>query len=190
MNLLLEMTPSIDFVSCFSFASVWALTCEISVERVHSYGSMTLKTQLCAWFCICALTLWKCLQAISDRGLNLLSATFLFSFLVFHEQRYHLESVWTIINLFPLLIELQLHCSVYICVGWCRKLKRVFISVVFVSRRQVTLALYAAGCNSRHQGSSLKPHITGNLIHDWYLRKLCCNLFWLKHSSSWKSTST
>ncbi|GMN39346.1 hypothetical protein TIFTF001_008567 [Ficus carica] len=53
------------------------------------------------------------LTAISDRGLDLLSTTFLFSFLV-------------------------------------------------------TLVLYATGCNSRNQGSSLKPHVTGNLIHDWW----------------------
>nr|XP_025634990.1 delta(14)-sterol reductase-like isoform X2 [Arachis hypogaea]XP_025663564.1 delta(14)-sterol reductase-like isoform X2 [Arachis hypogaea] len=32
----------------------------------------------------------------------------------------------------------------------------------------VTLALYFAGCKSRSKGSSLKPHITGNLIHDWW----------------------
>lgn len=50
---------------------------------------------------------------ISDRGLELLLATFLFSFIV-------------------------------------------------------TLILYAAGCKSCHQGSSLKPHVTGNLICDWW----------------------
>ncbi|MED6160133.1 hypothetical protein PIB30_048507 [Stylosanthes scabra] len=32
----------------------------------------------------------------------------------------------------------------------------------------VTLALYFAGCKSRSKGSSLKPHITGSLIHDWW----------------------
>ncbi|XP_010278239.1 PREDICTED: delta(14)-sterol reductase [Nelumbo nucifera] len=32
----------------------------------------------------------------------------------------------------------------------------------------VTLALYVAGRNSHDQGSSLKPHITGNIIHDWW----------------------
>ncbi|OMO82051.1 delta(14)-sterol reductase-like protein [Corchorus capsularis] len=53
------------------------------------------------------------LTVISDRGLELLSATFIFSFLVM-------------------------------------------------------LVLYAAGCRSRSKGSSLKPHITGNLIHDWW----------------------
>ncbi|RYR71310.1 hypothetical protein Ahy_A02g005582 [Arachis hypogaea] len=57
--------------------------------------------------------LWQLLQAISERGLELLSTTFVFSFLV-------------------------------------------------------TLALYFAGCKSRSKGSSLKPHITGNLIHDWW----------------------
>ncbi|XP_038701739.1 delta(14)-sterol reductase-like [Tripterygium wilfordii] len=50
---------------------------------------------------------------ISDRGLELLSATFIFSFLV-------------------------------------------------------TFFLYAAGCNSSSQSSSLKVHITGNLISDWW----------------------
>ncbi|KAJ4842180.1 hypothetical protein Tsubulata_018492 [Turnera subulata] len=54
------------------------------------------------------------LTAISERGLELLSATFIFSFLV-------------------------------------------------------TLVLYAVGCKSRNQSSSLKPHVTGNLIHDWWL---------------------
>ncbi|PON56101.1 Ergosterol biosynthesis ERG4/ERG [Parasponia andersonii] len=53
------------------------------------------------------------LTAISDRGLDLLSTTFLFSVLA-------------------------------------------------------TLLLYAAGRTSRNQGSSLKPHITGDLIHDWW----------------------
>ncbi|KAB5552304.1 hypothetical protein DKX38_009615 [Salix brachista] len=32
----------------------------------------------------------------------------------------------------------------------------------------VALALYAAGCKSRNQSSSLKPYVTGNLIHDWW----------------------
>ncbi|XP_015898691.4 delta(14)-sterol reductase isoform X2 [Ziziphus jujuba] len=53
------------------------------------------------------------LTAISDRGLELLSTTFLFSFLA-------------------------------------------------------TLVLFAAGCKSNNRGSSLKPHVTGNLIHDWW----------------------
>ncbi|XVF30053.1 hypothetical protein REPUB_Repub16aG0024200 [Reevesia pubescens] len=54
------------------------------------------------------------LTLISDRGLELLSATFIFSFLV-------------------------------------------------------ASALYIVGSRSRSQASSLKPHVTGNLIHDWYL---------------------
>ncbi|TQE04307.1 hypothetical protein C1H46_010092 [Malus baccata] len=53
------------------------------------------------------------LNAISDRGLELLSTTFLFSVLV-------------------------------------------------------TLVLYAVGCKSTNQGSSLKPHVTGNLLDDWW----------------------
>ncbi|KAL3738047.1 hypothetical protein ACJRO7_019556 [Eucalyptus globulus] len=33
----------------------------------------------------------------------------------------------------------------------------------------VTLVLYAAGCNSTSDSSSLKPHLSGNLIHDlWF----------------------
>ncbi|CAA6667569.1 unnamed protein product [Spirodela intermedia] len=32
----------------------------------------------------------------------------------------------------------------------------------------VALILYVTGCKSRHQGSSLKPHVTGNFIHDWW----------------------
>ncbi|XP_057549026.1 delta(14)-sterol reductase isoform X2 [Amaranthus tricolor] len=52
-------------------------------------------------------------SAIADRGLELLSATFIFSFLV-------------------------------------------------------TLYLYIVGSTSRDQSSSLKPHIAGNIIHDWW----------------------
>ncbi|XP_011625986.1 delta(14)-sterol reductase isoform X2 [Amborella trichopoda] len=32
-----------------------------------------------------------------------------------------------------------------------------------------SIVLYAAGCMSHEKGSSLKPHTTGNLIHDWWL---------------------
>ncbi|XP_048226141.1 delta(14)-sterol reductase [Ricinus communis] len=42
------------------------------------------------------------------------------------------------------------------------------LSATFIFSVLVTLVLYAAGCNSRNQGSSLKPHVTGNLIHDWW----------------------
>ncbi|KAF3951241.1 hypothetical protein ACB098_09G047500 [Castanea mollissima] len=42
------------------------------------------------------------------------------------------------------------------------------LSATFLLSCIVTLALYAAGCKSRNQGSSLKPHLTGNLIHDWW----------------------
>lgn len=34
---------------------------------------------------------------------------------------------------------------------------------------QVTLVLYFSGCKSQSKGSSLKPHVSGNLIHDWYV---------------------
>ncbi|KAK4582937.1 hypothetical protein RGQ29_025915 [Quercus rubra] len=42
------------------------------------------------------------------------------------------------------------------------------LSATFVFSCIVNLVLYAAGCKSRNQGSSLKPHLTGNLIHDWW----------------------
>ncbi|XP_070665745.1 delta(14)-sterol reductase isoform X2 [Malus domestica] len=32
----------------------------------------------------------------------------------------------------------------------------------------VTLVLYAVGCKSTNQGSSLKPHVTENLLDDWW----------------------
>ncbi|KAH7553427.1 hypothetical protein JRO89_XS12G0010600 [Xanthoceras sorbifolium] len=42
------------------------------------------------------------------------------------------------------------------------------LSTTFIFSFLVTLVLYAAGGRSRNQGSSLKPHVTGNLIHDWW----------------------
>lgn len=42
------------------------------------------------------------------------------------------------------------------------------LSATFVFSVLVTLLLYAAGCNSQNRGSSLKPQVTGNLIHDWW----------------------
>lgn len=42
------------------------------------------------------------------------------------------------------------------------------LSVTFIFSVLVTLLLYASGCRSRNQSSSLKPHVTGNLIHDWW----------------------
>ncbi|XP_031268810.1 delta(14)-sterol reductase-like isoform X2 [Pistacia vera] len=32
----------------------------------------------------------------------------------------------------------------------------------------VTWVLFVTGCRSHNQGSSLKPHVTGNLLHDWW----------------------
>ncbi|KAL5702334.1 Delta(14)-sterol reductase [Ranunculus cassubicifolius] len=32
----------------------------------------------------------------------------------------------------------------------------------------VTLALYVSGRQSRSRGSSLKPHVSGNIVHDWW----------------------
>ncbi|PIN03195.1 Sterol reductase/lamin B receptor [Handroanthus impetiginosus] len=42
------------------------------------------------------------------------------------------------------------------------------LSTTLIFSLFVTLLLYIAGCRSRDQSSSLKPHITGNLIHDWW----------------------
>ncbi|KAJ6699282.1 DELTA(14)-STEROL REDUCTASE [Salix purpurea] len=41
------------------------------------------------------------------------------------------------------------------------------LSATFIFSFLVALALYAAGCKSRNRSSSLKPYVTGNLIHDW-----------------------
>ncbi|CAL9022056.1 unnamed protein product [Prunus brigantina] len=42
------------------------------------------------------------------------------------------------------------------------------LSTTFLFSVLVTLVLYAAGCKSSNRGSSLKPHVTGNLLHDWW----------------------
>ncbi|KAL1321886.1 delta(14)-sterol reductase isoform X1 [Arachis ipaensis] len=42
------------------------------------------------------------------------------------------------------------------------------LSTTFIFSFLVTLALYFAGCKSHSKSSSLKPHTTGNLIHDWW----------------------
>ncbi|KAL6988349.1 Delta(14)-sterol reductase [Sarracenia purpurea var. burkii] len=42
------------------------------------------------------------------------------------------------------------------------------LSTTFIFSFLVTLVLYVAGQRSHEQGSSLKPHFTGNLIHDWW----------------------
>lgn len=42
------------------------------------------------------------------------------------------------------------------------------LSTTFIFSFLVTLVLYAAGRRSRDRGSSLKPHVTGNLIDDWW----------------------
>ncbi|KZV56401.1 delta14-sterol reductase [Dorcoceras hygrometricum] len=41
-------------------------------------------------------------------------------------------------------------------------------STAFVFSVFVTFLLYIIGYNSRSQSSSLKPHVTGNFIHDWW----------------------
>ncbi|KAK1563192.1 hypothetical protein Q3G72_023704 [Acer saccharum] len=42
------------------------------------------------------------------------------------------------------------------------------LSTTFIFSVLVTLVLYVAGSRSHNQGSSLKAHITRNLIHDWW----------------------
>ncbi|KAF8397817.1 hypothetical protein HHK36_016741 [Tetracentron sinense] len=42
------------------------------------------------------------------------------------------------------------------------------LMLLSLENMMVALVLYAAGCKSHDQGSSLKPHVTGNLIHDWW----------------------
>ncbi|KAK2387937.1 Delta(14)-sterol reductase [Trifolium repens] len=42
------------------------------------------------------------------------------------------------------------------------------LSTTFILSILVTLVLYISGCKSKSKSSSLKPHITGNLIHDWW----------------------
>ncbi|KAK4755248.1 hypothetical protein SAY87_009005 [Trapa incisa] len=42
------------------------------------------------------------------------------------------------------------------------------LSATFICCILVTLALYAGGVKSKSQTSSLKPHISGNFVHDWW----------------------
>ncbi|KAG9160484.1 hypothetical protein Leryth_008860 [Lithospermum erythrorhizon] len=42
------------------------------------------------------------------------------------------------------------------------------LSTTFIFTCIVTLVLYMAGRKSSHRSSSLKPHVTGDLIHDWW----------------------
>ena len=57
-------------------------------------------------------------------------------------------------SLFKLYMVLIIHAPAY--------------NVCFLSSFQVSLVLYAAGLKSHSQSSSLKPHVTGDFIHDWY----------------------
>ncbi|KAM3325016.1 delta(14)-sterol reductase isoform X1 [Capsicum chacoense] len=43
------------------------------------------------------------------------------------------------------------------------------LSTTFIFSVLVTLILYLVGSNSRAKSSSLKPHVSGNLIHDWLI---------------------
>lgn len=42
------------------------------------------------------------------------------------------------------------------------------LSTTFIFSVIVTLLLYVAGCKSKDQSASLKPHITGNILDDWW----------------------
>lgn len=42
------------------------------------------------------------------------------------------------------------------------------LSTTFIFSVLVTLVLYATGCKSKERSSSLKPHVTGNIIDDWW----------------------
>lgn len=42
------------------------------------------------------------------------------------------------------------------------------LSTTFIFSFLVALILYFSGCKSQSKSSSLKPHISGNLIHDWW----------------------
>ncbi|PKI72527.1 hypothetical protein CRG98_007049, partial [Punica granatum] len=42
------------------------------------------------------------------------------------------------------------------------------LSATFIFSVLVTLLLYAAGLKSANQSSSLKPHVSGNFVHDWW----------------------
>ncbi|KAL2933557.1 Delta(14)-sterol reductase [Bienertia sinuspersici] len=42
------------------------------------------------------------------------------------------------------------------------------LSATFIFSFAVTLLLYIVGSTSHDKGSSLKPHVSGNLIHDWW----------------------
>ncbi|KAM7505726.1 hypothetical protein LguiB_004630 [Lonicera macranthoides] len=47
------------------------------------------------------------------------------------------------------------------------------LSTTFVFSILVTLVLYVGGRKSSNKGSSLKPHVTGNIIHDWNWAEIC-----------------
>ncbi|CAL9048756.1 unnamed protein product [Musa banksii] len=87
------------------------------------------------------------LTVIADKGLELLSATFIFSLFVN-------DCSLLYVSLFKLYMVLIIHAPAY--------------NVCFLSSFQVSLVLYAAGLKSRSQSSSLKPHVTGDFIHDWW----------------------
>lgn len=42
------------------------------------------------------------------------------------------------------------------------------LSTTFLFSFLVTLVLYTVGCKSSNRGSSLKPHVSGNLLDDWW----------------------
>ncbi|CAN1287618.1 Delta(14)-sterol reductase [Linum perenne] len=42
------------------------------------------------------------------------------------------------------------------------------LSATFIFSVVAALMLYVAGCRSKNRGSSLKAHVTGDLVHDWW----------------------
>jgi len=76
-------------------------------------------------------------------------------------------------GLLSLLLLLGL-CAFGVYVGWVtptvvadRGLE--LLSATFIFSVVVSFGLYFAGTKSRHKSSSLKPHVSGNFIEDWWL---------------------
>ncbi|XP_068664374.1 delta(14)-sterol reductase-like isoform X2 [Aristolochia californica] len=47
------------------------------------------------------------------------------------------------------------------------------LSVTFLISFLVSVVLYTSGLKSKDQGSSLKRHVSGNIIHDWGVSRHC-----------------
>ncbi|CAD5182951.1 unnamed protein product [Musa acuminata subsp. malaccensis] len=74
-----------------------------------------------------------------------------------------LASLLLLVALLEIGIYMKLMSAVVIADKGLELLSATFIFSLFVS-----LVLYAAGLKSRSQSSSLKPHVTGDFIHDWW----------------------